>query len=41
MAAKERVKLVFWITGIVSGLLLILYLPVLIWLPPWGKNEHY
>lgn len=41
MAEKERVKLAFWITGIVSGLLLILYLPVLIWSPPWGINGFY
>lgn len=41
MAANERVKLVFWGAGIVSGLLLILYLPVLIWSPPWGDNGHY
>ena len=38
---KRAAKLTLISTGIVSGLLLILYLPVLIWSPPWGPHGYY
>ena len=39
--SKRAAKLTLVSTGIVSGLLLILYLPVLIWSPPWGEDGYY
>ena len=39
--SKRAAKLTLISTGIVSGLLLILYLPVLIWSPPWSINGIY
>ena len=39
--SKRAAKLTLISTSIVSGLLLILYLPVLIWSPPWGEDGYY
>ena len=39
--SKRAAKLTLVSTGIVSRLLLILYLPVLIWSPPWGEKGYY
>ncbi len=40
MSPTIRTKLIYIVTTI-SGLLLILYLPVLIWSPPWGNKGYY
>lgn len=38
---KSAAKPTLISTGIISGLLLILYFPVLIWSPPWNHNGYY
>lgn len=39
--SKRAAKLTLISIGIICVLLLILYLPVLIWSPPWGENGYY
>ena len=38
---KSKTQITLWILGHLSGLLLLFYLPVLIWSPPWGENGYY
>jgi hypothetical protein len=38
---KKTVRIGIFSTAIISVLLFILYLPVLIWSPPWGKDGYY
>ncbi len=38
---QSSLKLGMIATGVVSGVLLVLYLPVLIWSPPWSENGSY
>lgn len=37
----SNVRFTVFSVGIVSGLLLLLYLPVLIWSPPWGERGYF
>lgn len=39
LTSKRAARLTLISTSIVSGLLLILYLPVLIWSPPWDSSK--
>ena len=39
--STKSVKIGIWTTCIISCLLLLLYLPVLIWSPPWGNDGYY
>ena len=39
--SKQAVRIGVVSTGIISTVLLILYLPVMIWSPPWGKHGYY
>ena len=38
---KSKVRIGLWIAGVLSGLFTALYLPVLIWSPPWGADGYY
>lgn len=38
---RSKVRIGLLSVGIIAGLIFILYLPVLIWSPPWGDNGYY
>ena len=37
----KKVRVGLWVTGAISCLILLLYLPVLIWSPPWALNGYF
>lgn len=39
--SKAQIKLIIIASGALTGLTLILYLPALIWSPPFGKEGYY
>lgn len=39
--SHKQIRSILWPTGIIAGLILVLYSPLFIWSPPWSKDGYY